>query len=1014
MSCTLRARSEERGRGSCERRLRQTLIWPLSISFLVVKTFFPGTHLAAQSRPFTLQVVPASQLIQPSPGESLHFRAFRVTVGGKGPRLQVASWSSSDPTLATIDPVTGVLTANNSGLTGTVTITATSGPFRGSTPLTISYASVTDISVLPASIAVPKGIPVPFTATGIYSDASMHDVTTQVTWTSSDMSAATVSNAFGSEGMASTVGQGSTTITATLGLVSGSSQLAVLPPALLSLTIAPIDPAILKGANQQLTASSHYTDGSEQDVSSQAAWSSSNANVVAVSPSGLVTGNSQLTGSSTVTAALSGFSASTNVEVTDLPTRFVYTFNLGDQTISGFSVDKARQQLRHIGYWYISSSSSFQIQAATTTPDTRFLYVAVNPGKIYSFSIDQNNGNLTPLGAPTAAGHSPTALKTDATGRFLYVADFTAPQLLGFSIDPITGQLAPLPGSPFPAGTVFDNPSDVVVDPNGRFVFVMVPPCEGFCLGEPGAIFIYRIDQTTGSLTEVPGSPFVPQALDPFQLDIDPAGRFVYSVGDPYVSAYSINPGTGLLTEVADAYTPASYPEGLRASPTGDQLFVSFIVYEQPGVTPVPHVFTFRVDRNNGNLVKTQDVRINALAMAIDPSGEFAYFAGSNDQQRFGQHTPVYICSIAQLDGTLQCSPPTETWLGDTPAVVVAKGTKPVTYAPQFAYIAANNPDAILGFNADASSGKLTQSAAFALPSPPTALAVAPIQSRLFSASDASGIVASYAVNAADGSLTQLSSALAGQNPGSVAIDPSGRFLNVANRGSNDISGYVVDSGSGTLTPSFQAALPSGSHPSAIIFDVTGQFLYVADPSLNEISGFRVDPGTGALTETYQSPFPAPVQPSALAVEQSGQYLYAASQMNNQVFGYSIEPSLGTLTQLPQPLPTGSQPVSMVVDPTGRFLYLANRDSNNVSAYIISPLDGTLSWMLGSPFTSCTSPESLATDPSGAYLYVACGSSLAVSEYSIDPASGVLTPLQLQTFPSNNDPKSIALTGVFQ
>ena len=67
--------------------------------------------------------------------------------------------------------------------------------------------------------------------TGLYSDNSTQDLTTQVTWTSSDNAVATVSNAAGSNGLATTAGVGSTTVSATSGAVSGSTSLTVITAA---------------------------------------------------------------------------------------------------------------------------------------------------------------------------------------------------------------------------------------------------------------------------------------------------------------------------------------------------------------------------------------------------------------------------------------------------------------------------------------------------------------------------------------------------------------------------------------------------------------------------------------------------------------------------------------------------------------------------------------------------------------------------------------------------------------
>lgn len=64
-----------------------------------------------------------------------------------------------------------------------------------------------------------------FTATGKYSDNSTQDLTSTVTWSSSDNTIATIS----ATGLASAVRQESATIQAALGSVNGSALLTVTP-----------------------------------------------------------------------------------------------------------------------------------------------------------------------------------------------------------------------------------------------------------------------------------------------------------------------------------------------------------------------------------------------------------------------------------------------------------------------------------------------------------------------------------------------------------------------------------------------------------------------------------------------------------------------------------------------------------------------------------------------------------------------------------------------------------------
>ena len=84
------------------------------------------------------------------------------------------------------------------------------------------------IVVSPANTVLKHSNTVQYKATGMFSDGSMQDLTTQVTWTSSDPNVATVSNAAGTVGLATAVGQGMTTVTASMSGITGSAQLRVM------------------------------------------------------------------------------------------------------------------------------------------------------------------------------------------------------------------------------------------------------------------------------------------------------------------------------------------------------------------------------------------------------------------------------------------------------------------------------------------------------------------------------------------------------------------------------------------------------------------------------------------------------------------------------------------------------------------------------------------------------------------------------------------------------------------
>jgi uncharacterized protein YjdB len=135
-----------------------------------------------------------------------------------------ATWTTSDSSVATISS-SGLLTGV---ATGTATITATSGAITGTTTATVQVAGLQSITLSPTGISIKQGATQQFTATGHLQDGSTPDITSSVTWTSSNQDAATI-DATGLATAKSVTASSATTITAASGTVSANTTLTVNP-----------------------------------------------------------------------------------------------------------------------------------------------------------------------------------------------------------------------------------------------------------------------------------------------------------------------------------------------------------------------------------------------------------------------------------------------------------------------------------------------------------------------------------------------------------------------------------------------------------------------------------------------------------------------------------------------------------------------------------------------------------------------------------------------------------------
>jgi 6-phosphogluconolactonase (cycloisomerase 2 family) len=217
--------------------------------------------------------------------------------------------------------------------------------------------------------------------------------------------------------------------------------------------------------------------------------------------------------------------------------------------------------------------SALALIAFTASLRAEFLYVSSRINGLLSFSIDPQTGALTPLpGSPllTPANIGPITL--DRTGKLLYAA--TGSAIYGYRI-PSNGQLIPLPGSPYKAtvaGGLQYGAATIVVDPFNRFLFAPT---------NSNSIAVFRIN-ANGSLTAVFGSPFPSPGAG--SLAVDPFGRFLYVLGGlapdghptAIVSVYNVVAGGQLLpVSATPTYTGHEYGQSIKAESTGRFIYVA-------------------------------------------------------------------------------------------------------------------------------------------------------------------------------------------------------------------------------------------------------------------------------------------------------------------------------------------------------------------------------------------------------------------------------------------------------
>jgi trimeric autotransporter adhesin len=270
----------------------------------------------------------------------------------------IVLWSNDNPAIANFGNTPGKLTTSSAGTTN---VTATVGTLSASTLLTVSSATLNSIAIFPVNANIAPTTKLQLTALGMFSDGSTQDLTSALTWSSSDASIATVN----SSGSVTGVSSGSTTIDATssfgLGLQQASVPINITSSTLASLGLSPTSALMVPGSNLTYTATGTFSDGTTRDLSAAAVWASS-AITAATVKAAVATG--QGVGSTVITATLGSISATSNLSIVS-PAQFTLaitpaTAQIANQTstqlaVAGTYTDGTTQDLTSLVTWSSST-----------------------------------------------------------------------------------------------------------------------------------------------------------------------------------------------------------------------------------------------------------------------------------------------------------------------------------------------------------------------------------------------------------------------------------------------------------------------------------------------------------------------------------------------------------------------------------------------------------------------------------------------------------------------------------
>lgn len=179
-------------------------------------------------------------------------------------------WTSSNTAIASISNVDGSRGRATALASGTTNISAEHSSVTSNTAtLTVQSAVLQSLAVTPANPSISVNQTIQFTSTGTYNYGANQSLTSSAscTWSSSDPTKATVSNAMGTRGVVATfsaTGPEGIDIIHTCGSVTNSTKLVITTATLLSVVVTPVNPNLPIGFTQQFTSVGIYSDNSTQ------------------------------------------------------------------------------------------------------------------------------------------------------------------------------------------------------------------------------------------------------------------------------------------------------------------------------------------------------------------------------------------------------------------------------------------------------------------------------------------------------------------------------------------------------------------------------------------------------------------------------------------------------------------------------------------------------------------------------------------------------------------------------
>jgi 6-phosphogluconolactonase len=279
-------------------------------------------------------------------------------------------------------------------------------------------------------------------------------------------------------------------------------------------------------------------------------------------------------------------------------------------------------------------------------PSKRYLY-AINEvtnfngssGSVSAFSVDREGGQLTLLNSVSSEGPGPAHMSIDASGKFVFVANYLGGSiavlpilpggLLGSAVDTHrdAASVGSRHGSDAPHGSFaisgHDTPHAHMIEPDAGNRFVLATD-----LGQD-RIYVYRFDSASGKLAPLEGTPFtsLPSGDGPRHFVFHPNGLWLYSLQEESstIAFFHYDPGRGTLTAqktisaLPPGFAGTSFASEIQLSADGRFLYAANRLHDSIAICSIA------ADGSPAWIGEVSTMGDYPRYFQFDPAGNFLY-----------------------------------------------------------------------------------------------------------------------------------------------------------------------------------------------------------------------------------------------------------------------------------------------------------------------------------------------------------------------------------------------------